>query len=98
MKRKLYKLDRDIFERFYIGFLNASRRFGLDINRRDIGRSKKVSLNAAKWSASLDYNTNLVSLLKDLEQNGLILIDLEQINFFGDNPFNPSTIVAWHKT
>jgi hypothetical protein len=97
VKRKLYKLDRYIFERFDIGFLDASRRFGLDIDRRDIGRSSKVSLNAARWSAASDYNTNLVCLLKDLEKEGLIRIDFEQINFYGDNPFNPSTIVVWHK-
>ena len=98
IKRKLYKLDKSMFERFDMGFLNASQRFGLDVDRRDIGRSNKVSLNAARWSASLDYNTNLVSLLKGLEKDGLIRIDLEQINHFGDNPFNPSTIIAWHNT
>jgi hypothetical protein len=97
VKHKVYKLDRYIFERFDIGFLDASRQFGLDIDRRDIGRSSKVSLNAARWSAASDYNTNLVCLLKDLEKEGLIRIDFEQINFYGDNPFNPSTIVVWHK-
>jgi hypothetical protein len=72
LRHKMYKLDRYFFERYGIDFLDpASRRFGLDIDRQDIGKSNKVSLNAAKWSAALDYNTNLVSLIKDLEKKGL---------------------------
>lgn len=95
--RKLHKLDKSMFERFGMGFFDASRRFDLDITRRDIGRANKVSLNAAKWSAFMDYNTNLVSLMKALEKDRLIRIDMERINHCGDNPFNPSTIVAWQK-
>jgi hypothetical protein len=97
VKRKLYKLDRRAFARFGIGFLDAGRQFGIDIDRSDIGSSNKVSPNAAKWSAAMDYNTNLISLLKDLKKEGLICIDSEQVNFYGDNPFNPSTVVFWHK-
>jgi hypothetical protein len=97
VKRKVYKLDREVFRRFGIGFVDASRRFDIDIGPGDLGRSNKVSLNAARWSATMDYNTNLIPLLKDLKDEGLICIDSEQINFCGDNPFNPSTIVAWHK-
>ena len=97
VKRKVYKLDREVFARFGVGFLDASRRFGIDIGRSDIGRSNKVSLNAARWSATMDYNTNLIPLLKDLKNEGLICIDSEQINSYGDNPFNPTTIVAWYK-
>ena len=97
VKRKAYKLDREVFRRFGIGFMDASRRFDIDIGRSDIGSSHKVSLNAARWSATMDYNTNLVPLLKDLKNEGLIDIDFERVNFYGDNPFNPSTMVAWHK-
>ena len=97
LKRKAYKFDRKVFSRFGIGFLDASRRFGIDIGRSDIGRSHKVSLNAARWSATMDYNTNLIGLLKDLQNEGLIRIDSERVNFYGDNPFNPSTLVGWHK-
>ncbi len=35
--------------------------------------------------------------IKDLEKKGLIRVDLEEINFDGANPFNPSTLIAWHK-
>jgi len=97
VKRKVYKLDRNVFARFGIGLLDASRQFGLDIDRSDIGRSNKVSLNAARWSAAMDYNTNLIPLLKDLKNDGLICIDSEQVNSYGDTPFNPTTIVVWHK-
>ncbi|MBW2412516.1 MAG: hypothetical protein JRF72_22175, partial [Deltaproteobacteria bacterium] len=97
VKRKVYKLDRQVFKRFGIGFMDASRRFDIEIGPGDMGRSNKVSLNAARWSATMDYNTNLIPLLKDLKNEGLIRIDSEQVNFHGDNPFNPSTLVAWHK-
>jgi hypothetical protein len=38
-----------------------------------------------------------VFLLKDMEREGLISIDTERVNLFGENPFNPTTVIAWHK-
>lgn len=97
LKRKIQKADRKFFLKLGIGFLDSSQRFGVYVDRTDIGESDRVSVNAAKWSLAKDYNTNLVSLLKDMEREGLISIDTEKINLFGDNPFNPTTLVAWSK-
>jgi SAM-dependent methyltransferase len=98
LRRKLYKADRFMFSRVGIGFMDTSKRFGIDVDKTDIGKSDRVSANAAKWSAAKDYNTNLVTLLMEMEREGLIDIDIEKINLFGENPFNPTTVIAWHKT
>jgi hypothetical protein len=97
IKRWLYKIDRFVFSTLGVGFLDTSGRFGIDIKKADIGKSEKVSANAAKWSLAKDYNTNLVLLLKDIEREGLIRVSTEVVNAFGENPFNPTTIIAWHK-
>jgi hypothetical protein len=96
-RRKLKKADRKVFSMLGIGFLDASQRFGVYVDRGDIGKSERVSTNAARWSSAKDYNTNLVLLLKDMEREGLISINAEEINLFGENPFNPTTVIAWHK-
>jgi hypothetical protein len=79
-----------------MSFLDTSQRFGINVNQTDIGKPDKVSKNAAKWSSARGYNKNLVLLLKDMENDGLICIDVEKVNLFGDNPFNPTTMIAWH--
>ena len=70
---------------------------GIDIEKGDIDTSANVSVNAVKWSSARDYNTNLVSLIKKMDEEGLIQIDAEKINLYGKNPFNPTTIISWHK-
>jgi hypothetical protein len=49
------------------------------------------------YSFAKDYNANLVSILKKIESEGLIRIDTERVNLYGKNPFNPSSIISWHK-
>jgi hypothetical protein len=93
MKRRLYKADRLVFSKLGLGFIDASRRFGINVDKTDIGKSDKVSTNA---SSARDFNTNLVFLLKDMEREGLISIDTERVNLFGEDPFNPTTVIAWH--
>ena len=56
-----------------------------------------MSLNAAKCSLEKDYNTNLILLLKMIENDGLIKIDSEMVNIYGSKPINPTTIITWHK-
>jgi hypothetical protein len=97
LKRKLHKADRFVFSKFGLGFMDTTHRFGIDIAKADIGRSDKVSANAAKYSSVRDYNTNLVPLLKDMEGEGLLIIDTEKVNLYGEDPFNPTTVIAWHK-
>jgi hypothetical protein len=97
LKRKLYKFDRRIFNKYYLSFMDSSRRIGINIEKSDIGKSSKVSANAAKWSMARDYNTNLVPLIKEMDNENLIKIELENINLYGKNPFNPTTIISWHK-
>jgi hypothetical protein len=77
--------------------MDNKRHFGVDIDKTDLGKPDKVSANAARNSSARDYSTNLVPLLKDMHREGLLNIDTEKINFFGENPFNPATIIRWHK-
>ncbi len=70
---------------------------GIDVTRDDIGRSHRVSRNAAEWSARAEYNSNVVSLLETLEADARITIDREDLNVYGDNPFNPTSIIQWTK-
>jgi len=70
---------------------------GIDLNEDDIGRSQLVSRNAAEWSARSEYNSNIVSLLKGLEADARITISRTDLNAYGDNPFNPTTIIQWTK-
>jgi hypothetical protein len=97
LKRKLHKADRLVFSKFGLGFMDTTRRFGINIAKTDIGNSDKVSVNAAKYSSVRDYNPNLVPLLKDMEREGLIIIDTEKVNLYGEDPFNPTTVIAWQK-
>lgn len=62
-----------------------------------IGDSRNVSRNAAIWSALRHYNKNLIPLLKKMEQQGRIRLIRMDINVYGSNPFNPSSLLAWRK-
>ena len=97
LRKKLLKIDGWIFSRYGIAILNISDKFGINIEKTDIGKPDKVSANAALYSLARDYNTNLVSILKKMESDGSIKIDTEMVNLYGKNPFNPSSIISWHK-
>ena len=56
-----------------------------------------MSVNAAKYSLEKNYNTNLILLLKTIENDGLIKIDSEMVNIYGNKPINPTTEITWHK-
>ncbi len=71
---------------------------GIELRPEDIDSSDRVSENAAAWSARLDYNKNLVALLRGLADEDRIRIDLEQRYVSGDNPFNPTSVIRWTKT
>ncbi|MBW1981289.1 MAG: hypothetical protein JRJ12_08695 [Deltaproteobacteria bacterium] len=96
-RHRLEKIDRWTFSRFGIGVVNIGGKFGIDIEKSDIGRSDKVSTNAAMYSFAKDYNANLVAVLKEMQSEGLIKIDTEMINLYGKNPFNPTSLISWHK-
>lgn len=97
LKRKLYKMDRWIFKKYRLSLMDTSKRIGIHIEKGDIDTPANVSDNSARWSSARDYNTNLVSLIKKMDAEGLIKIDAEKINLYGKNPFNPTTIISWHK-
>jgi len=97
LRRKLQKIDRWIFSRFGIGIMDTSHKYGIRIEKTDIGKPDKVSFNAAMYSFAKDYNANLVSILKKMEDDGLIRIDMRKVNLYGSNPFNPASIISWHK-
>ena len=96
-ERKLLKIDRWMISKLGISIVDSTNRYGIDIGKKDIGKSDKVSSTAALYSFSKDYNSNLVEILKKMEAEGLIHIDLEMVNYFGKKPFNPSSIISWHK-
>ncbi len=95
LTRRLRKVGRAldiVFKtRFDLGFP------GIDLTRNDIGRSHRVSRNAAAWSARAEYNTNIVSLLDGLEADARITIEREDLNVYGINPFNATSIIQWSK-
>jgi len=97
LRGKLLKIDRSLFSRFGVGIVDTSNKHGINIEKTDIGKPDNVSSNAALYSFAHDYNTNLVSLLKKMESEGLISIDTEMVNLYGKNPFNPTSIISWHK-
>ena len=97
LRRKLFKLDRWMFSKFGVGIVNTSQKYGINIEKTDIGKPDKVSTNAAMWSLCKDYNANLISIIKNMETEGLIAIDTEIVNLYGKNPFNPTSIISWHK-
>jgi len=97
LERKLRKIDRWMISKLGISIVDSTNRYGIDIEKKDIGKSDKVSSTAALYSYSKDYNTNLVSIIKKMEGEGLIHIDLEKVNLYGKKPFNPSSIISWHK-
>lgn len=70
---------------------------GISLEGGDIGGNHRISTNAAAWSARLGYNKNLVPLLRTLKAEQQITIERECVDTFGDNPFNPASIVAWAK-
>jgi hypothetical protein len=68
---------------------------GIFLDRSDLDSSRRVSRNAAAWSAKHDYNTNLLPLLRELEADGRLALERVDLNLVGENPFNPTTVVEW---
>jgi hypothetical protein len=97
LKQKLAKLNRRLFDRYGLSFMKMSHKFGIEIDTDDIDKPDKVSANAAKHSLEKGYNTNLILLLKTIENDGLIKIDSEMVNVYGNKPSNPTTEITWHK-
>lgn len=69
------------------------------IPRSDVvlGAKDKVSLNGARWSARLNYNKNLVKLLREIEASGRIRVFRTDVEAYGATPFNPTTIIGWER-
>lgn len=95
--KKLSKVNQRLYNKYGLSFMKNIHRYGIELDKNDINKPDKVSINAAKQSSERDYNKNLIHLLKTLEAVGLIKIDSEMINIYGKKPFNPTTIVTWHK-
>jgi len=97
LTQKLTKLNKRLLNRYGLSLMKMSHKYGIELDRNDIDKPDKVSANAAKLSLERDYNANLVSLLKTIENDGLIKIDSEKVNIYGKKPFNPTTMIKWHK-
>ena len=54
-----------------------------------------IGLMRRKYIEVNDYNRNLIDLLSEYENRGLIKIISHKKNVFSDTPFNPPSIVVW---
>jgi len=54
--------------------------------------------NAMIWAIARMYNTNLLEIIERYRQSGRINVDILIYDIFGEVPFNPSTLVVWHKS
>ena len=95
--QKFAKLNQRLFNRYVLSIIKTSHKFGIQLDANDIDKPDRVSVNAARYSLENDYNTNLIPLLKTIENDGLIKIDSEMVNIYGNKPFNPTTEITWHK-
>ncbi len=89
------KVDGLVYSALGLGLVELSAHDGIEVVKSDLGTAHNLSLNAARWSARADYNKNLVALLRQLTAENVLRITAEQIHAYGDNPFNPSTIICW---
>ncbi|MEI7988399.1 MAG: hypothetical protein WCI88_05115 [Chloroflexota bacterium] len=55
------------------------------------------SANSAAWSVLCAYNTDLLQLVSSASDRGDIGISAIQYDLIGNNPFNPSSIIAWNR-
>ena len=54
-----------------------------------------IGLMRRRYIEVNDYNTNLVSILREQQKQNRIRIIAEQPSVFGSNPLLPASIVAW---
>lgn len=65
-------------------------------NRAVAGDLGSVDENAAWWSWRLEYNTNLIPILNDLENRNVIRMEQKAFNFAGTaNVLNPSSLLHY---
>jgi len=58
----------------------------------------QLVINAAMWSASKGYNTDLLPLIAAAIGRGDVALTALTYEINGSNPFNPSTLIAWRRT
>lgn len=58
---------------------------------------KHLAENAMVWASKFKYNTDLLNTIDHYQKSGIIDVDTFYLDFFGDNPLNPSTLIVWHK-
>lgn len=71
---------------------------GLDWYRRDYAYvldDAHLVENAAAWAAASLYNTDLLAQVGRLADAGRIELAALAYEIVGENPFNPSTLIAW---
>ncbi len=70
----------------------------LDWYRRDyeyVLEDERLVENAAAWAAASLYNTDLLAQVGHLADQGRIKLAALAYEIVGENPFNPSTLIAW---
>jgi len=53
--------------------------------------------NSMAWAGLFRYNTNLLETIQHYQESGVIDVEVIQYDIFGINPFNPSSLIVWHK-
>lgn len=60
-------------------------------------RSEDLLENAMAWAGLFRYNTDLLEVIQDYQRSGVIDVEVIRYDIFGTNPFNPSSLIIWHK-
>jgi len=60
-------------------------------------RSEDLLENAMAWAGLFRYNTDLLEVIQDYQRSGAIDVEVVRYDIFGTNPFNPSSLIIWHK-
>jgi len=53
--------------------------------------------NSMAWAGLFKYNTNLLNVIQQYQRAGIIDVEAIQYDVFGINPFNPGSLIIWHK-
>ncbi len=67
-------------------------------DRQCVVEDAQLVSNAAMWSASCGYNTDLLSLVAGAADRGEVALTALAYEVVGAIPFNPSTLVGWRRT
>ncbi len=59
--------------------------------------NEELLKNSMAWAGSFRYNTDLLKVIERYQKSGIIDVEVIKFDIFGINPFNPSSLIVWHK-